>query len=231
MGASKAKKMKKTKKTKKTKKIVKIQKIKKAPKVQKVKKAKKVIKAALVAKGRAKAKKVLAVKSTAPVTVASIVPEHNQADMLSAHFFDGTATKPHVQKQPKKAVPAKSSKHESSTNALLAGMGMHVDGLSSRQEHSAKLHKTDLSALSSDLLGSAQKTEKKAVAAKKAAKAAAAKAAAAKAAKQKTAKKAKEDPLHMQLNDDSSTTTAVPDEKKLPALGSMLDFGGDDDDF
>jgi len=237
--ASKAKKMKKTKKTKKIVKIKKvqkvqkvqqIQKIKKAPKVQKVKKAKKVIKAALVAKGRAKAKKVLAVKSTAPVTVASIVPEHNQADMLSAHFFDGTATKPHVQKQPKKAVPAKSSKHESSTNALLAGMGMHVDGLSSRQEHSAKLHKTDLSALSSDLLGSAQKTEKKAVAAKKAAKkqAAAAKAAAAKAAKQKTAKKAKEDPLHMQLNDDSSTTTAVPDEKKLPALGSMLDFGGDD---
>merc|ERR1712224_89376 len=232
--ASKAKKMKMTEKIKKVQKVQQIQKIKKAPMVQKVKKAKKAIKAALVAKGRAKAKKVQAVKSVAaPVTVAAIVPEHNQADMLSAHFFGGTATKPHVQKQPEKAVPAKSSRHESSTNALLAGMGMHVDGLTNRQQHAAKLHKTDLSALSSDLLGSAQKTEKKAVAAKKAAKkqAAAAKAAAAKVAKQKTAKKAKKDPLHMQLNDDSSTTTPVPNEKKLPALGSMLNFGDDDDDF
>merc|ERR1711981_951297 len=94
-------------------------KAKKMKMTKKAKKAKKAIKAALVAKGRAKAKKVQAVKSAAaPVTVAAIVPEHNQADMLSAHFFGGTATKPHVQKQPEKAVPAKSSRHESSTNAL-----------------------------------------------------------------------------------------------------------------
>merc|ERR1712072_1394528 len=211
--------------TKKTHKIKKVKPVKQVQQVQKIKKiktikpkkAKKAIKVALVTKGLAKKKKVK--KAVHP---DAIVPEAQHANMLAPHFFDSATAKPVQHKTVKHTVKVEK---KTSTSDLLSGM--HLMGMGSTPQHTKSSH--SLTALSSNLLGDITKHEqakvKKATKVKKVKKAK-------KIAAKIAAKKKKADPLHMDLGSvDTESSTSVPDEKKLPSLGSMLNMDDDDDDF
>merc|ERR1711881_520081 len=141
------------------------------------------VKVALVTKGRAKAKKVQKVQKKVQkkkVNPESIVPESDHAEMMTSHFFDGSAT----QHKAKKAKAAPVAQND-------ALNGMHLMGMAPTLKRSA--HATNaLTNMASSLLSEARDK----VAAKAAKKAAKAK------AKAKKAKKAAAavDPFKMDLS-------------------------------